>query len=154
MKHDRQRVQYEDSEQYRYICTKCGVFMGLDDQGEYPSLSHPECVDGECPGHPLHGDQVFEEFVTFYISPGYGGSIDSSIRRLYGGSGFLSESEEVTREDFESEYGRCLGMRITEDGHLEAVTERYIVSVGEYDGSEWLEAVERTPEWLRGLDDA
>jgi len=156
-KHKVVTKKYEDSPDHPgyFCCENCELFMGLRygvrDGHDYSYLDKVYSEDGECPGHPV-GETITKGFREFWISPGYGGNITDAIRRLYGGSGHLSEVEKVTQKEFESDYGPCLAMRIMEDGDLEAVTEEYIVTVHEYDGSEYLECVERTPEWFRDSD--
>lgn len=155
-KHEVAVLEYDDGSGTYYGCKKCGLFMGImyGEMGgkDYSHLNQVYGEDGECPGKPI-GDVTIRGFREFWISPGHGGDIRDSIRRLYGGSGHLSAAEKVTQEKFESEYGSCLAMKVTEYGDLEAVTEKYIVSVDRYDGSEGLMAVERTPEWFSKLED-
>lgn len=153
MKHDRQRVAYDDGSGYHYACSKCGLWMGFDDQeGLFANLhADSDITNGKCPGEKLPDEIVIKGFQEFWISPGYGGQIDSSVRRLYGGSTRLSDVERVTQDEFESEYGPCLAIQVTHYGDLEAVTEKYIVYIHEYDGAESLQCLERTPEWFANL---
>lgn len=154
-KHKVAVLKYDDDSGTYYGCTECGLFMGIMhgtmSGKDYSHLDEIHSKDGECPGKPV-GEVIVRGFRKFWISPGYGGNITNSIRRLYGGSGHLSSAEKVTQKKFEAEYGPCLAMRVTENGDLEAVTEKYIVAVGEYDGNEYLEATERTPDWFRELE--
>jgi hypothetical protein len=151
--------KYEDSPDHPgyFCCAKCGLFMGLRhgvmDGTDYSRLDQVYGEDGECPGKPI-GDVIIRGFRDFWISPNYGGDIRSSIRRLYGGSGHLSVAEKINQTEFEAEFGPCLGIRVLEGGGLEAVTDKYIVYVHEYDGLESLQCVERTPDWFAELTGA
>jgi hypothetical protein len=157
-KHEVAVLEHEDGSGTYHGCKKCGMDMGLIPSGDMVKYADNPMYfiygeDGECPGKPI-GDVTIRGFQEFWISPNHGGDIRDSIRRLYGGSGFLTEMEKVTQEEFEADYGPCLGIQIWERGDLVAVTEKYIVTVGEYDGSEYLDAVERTPEWFSELEDS
>jgi hypothetical protein len=91
MKHKPILLEYDDSSGKYIGCEACGLWMGFA-EGPMVELGRrdgPDYMDGECPGEPIE-NVVVMGWRTFWISPGYGGGIDSSIRRLYGGSGWLS----------------------------------------------------------------
>lgn len=146
-KHRVEKIPYENGSGVRYVCANCGLHMGIIHKN-YPELNQIDYENGECPGGPLD-ETIIIGFREFYYSPGYGGNITSIIRRLHGGSGRYSRVEKVTREDFEEEFGTCLAIEFGLNGEFEAVTHKYIVRICEYNGNEWMESFERTPEWFR-----
>lgn len=143
-KHHVEKVPYDDGSGFHYGCIKCGLFMG----GINEYWDRVEYEDGECPEEPIE-ELVVKGFREFFISPDFGGEIRDTIRRLYGGTAPLSSAEKVTQAGFEEDFGPCLAIKFGPRGDFEAVTERFIVQVHVYDGSEYLECVERMPEWFK-----